>query len=302
MRRSEPESSSLDLLLDTITNTFGGILFVTILVVLLLRFSGGAALRDSTNVTSASQMREQESELLKRVDEIASLKQVAASQQRSLEHLSQGNARELYSRLLELRKQMGSLAIQKAGLESQVARLTTKGTEAQSKARSLSTQVEREKDIQKQLEEAFENETRKRTRTAALPTLRSTAKREYPLILRYGRLYAPYFIDEVSGERVRKLDDFSVIGEEAGAIRVSPKPYRGMPLSESREGGESLNELLSSFDKELFYVGVAVWDDSFPEFALLKSALVSLDIEYRLLPTKSGDAIQEGANTGAYVQ
>ena len=38
-RRAEDDGGSLELLLDTICNTFGGIVFISILVVMLLNFT-----------------------------------------------------------------------------------------------------------------------------------------------------------------------------------------------------------------------------------------------------------------------
>lgn len=46
-RRGRPADSSLELLLDTITNTFGGILFLAILVSLLLQSTGAHESQES---------------------------------------------------------------------------------------------------------------------------------------------------------------------------------------------------------------------------------------------------------------
>ena len=57
-RTKHHDEGSLDLLLDTITNTFGSILFITILVALLLRFSGHVSSR-KVEVSKADQARAQ---------------------------------------------------------------------------------------------------------------------------------------------------------------------------------------------------------------------------------------------------
>jgi len=81
-RRSKPQSSSLDLFLDTICNAFGGIMFLSILISVLLQFRGNdsAVQLDQPTISEAeSQLTEDrlaklQSERLELVATIASLK------------------------------------------------------------------------------------------------------------------------------------------------------------------------------------------------------------------------------------
>ena len=62
-RRQRTETnSSLDLLLDTICNTFGGIIFLAILVAVLLQFSGAAPF-ETPATTSDESVRALETEI-----------------------------------------------------------------------------------------------------------------------------------------------------------------------------------------------------------------------------------------------
>lgn len=302
MNRNEPDSTSLDLLLDTITNTFGGVLFVTILVVLQLRTSSviDASLAANKSVVSSSDILKEE--LSKKKDEVRVLKQAAAAQRRSLGHLSQGDAQESYHEVIAARTRLQELAIERARTLLAIEKETSEEERLKSGLDEQTVKLEIERQRQHELEREMAREKALRTRTAELPTLRATEKREFPVIVRYGRLYTPYRLDPISLERSRHLDDFFPLGAEGEVNRLTPNPLRGIPLDASEISEDMLGRIWDQFPKDSFYVCGAVWDDSFSEFPALKNALVTRGIEYRLIPSVAGDMIQEGSTSGAFVQ
>ena len=58
-RPDESNSASLDLLLDTICNTFGGVLFVSMLVVILLNMSAAEVSDEPPSASAAEKLIEQ---------------------------------------------------------------------------------------------------------------------------------------------------------------------------------------------------------------------------------------------------
>lgn len=302
MNRNEPDSTSLDLLLDTITNTFGGVLFVTMLVVLQVRTSSviDASLAASKSVVSASDALKEE--LSQKRDQVRVLKQAAAAQRRSLGHLSQGDAQESYREVVAARARLQELAIERARTLAAIERETSEEERLKSGLDEQAAKVELERQRQHELERQMAKEKALRTRTAELPTLRATEKREFPVIVRYGRLYTPYRLDPISLQRSRQLGDFLPLAAEDEVIRLTPNPLRGIPLDASQLSENMLGRVWDQFPKDSFYVCGAVWDDSFSEFPALKDALVARGIEYRLIPSAAGDIIQEGSSSGAFVQ
>ena len=302
MNRNEPDSTSLDLLLDTITNTFGGVLFVTILVVLQLRTSSviDASLAASKSKAVSSDALTEE--LSRKRDEVRVLKQAAAAQRRSLGHLSQGDAPESYREVVAARARLQELAIERARTLTAIKNETSEEERLMSGLDEQEAKVKIERQRQHELEREIAREKALRIRTAELPTLRATEKREFPVIVRYGRLYTPYRLDPISLERSRQLDDFLPLPVKDEVIRLTPNPLRGIPLDSSEISEDMLGRVWDQFPKDSFYVCGAVWDDSFSEFPALKDALVARGIEYRLIPSASGDMIQEGSTNGAFVQ
>lgn len=302
MNRNEPDSTSLDLLLDTITNTFGGVLFVTILVVLQLRTSQviDASLTANKFAVSATDVLHEE--IKRRTDEMNLLKQVAVAQRRSMEQLSRGDAKKSYQQVIQYRERLQELDIERSLAMSTIEREASEVERLKSEMDDRRAHIEVERQRRDELEMEMAREKLMRTRTAELPTLRATEKREFPVIVRFGRLYTPYELDPVSLERSRHLDEFLPLGEEDEVERLTPNPLRGIPLDSSEKSEQLLGQLWDQFPKDSFYVCAAVWDDSFSEFPALKNSLVTRGIEYRLIPTAAGDTIQEGNTSGAFVQ
>ena len=302
MNRNEPDSTSLDLLLDTITNTFGGVLFVTILVVLQLRTSQLVDASLSANKSAASSTDLLNEALQRRIDEVNLLKQVAGAQRRSIGQLSRGDSQKSYEQVIEHRARLQDLAIERSNSISAIEHEASETERLTSQLDERKANIEVERQRREEIEREVAREKLVRTRTAELPTLRATEKREFPIIVRFGRLYTPYKLDPVSLERSRHLDDFLPLGEKDEVMRLTPNPLQGIPLDSSDDSEEMLGRLLDQFPKNSFYVCSAVWDDSFSEFPALKNSLVTRGIEYRLIPTAAGDMIQEGSTDGAFVQ
>lgn len=302
MNRNEPDSTSLDLLLDTITNTFGGVLFVTILVVLQLRTGQMINEVRSANEPAAHSINALHEELSRKKDEVDLLKQVAGAQRRAISQLSMGDAQESLRQVIEFRARLQELDAERVRSLAAIEQEARKAEQLDSQLADRRSRIELEKQRQEQLEQDITREKLVRTRTAELPTLRETAKREFPVIVKFGRLYAPYSLDPVSLERTRHLEEFVLIGKENEITRLTPNPLQGIPLDSSESAEDMLGRLWDQFPKEAFYVCGAVWDDSFSEFPALKKALVERGIEYRLIPTKEGDMVQEGNVGGAFVQ
>lgn len=302
MNRNEPDSTSLDLLLDTITNTFGGVLFVTILVVLQLRTSQLIDEARTANESATHSVEALREELSRKKDEVNLLNQVAGAQRRAMGQLTMGDAKESLRQVIEFRERLQELDSERSRSIATIEQEERETEQLNSQLADRRTRIELEKQRQRDLKQELIREKLARTRTAELPTLRATAKREFPVIVRFGRLYMPYALDPVSLERTRHLDEFVAIGEENGVTRLTPNPLLGIPLDSSESSADMLRRLWDQFPKGSFYVCGAVWDDSFSEFPALKESLVERGIEYRLIPTAMGDVIQEGSVSGAFVQ
>ena len=99
-RRRTRKQDSLELLLDTICNTFGGVLFIAILVVMLLQQTGGApAIRAPA---SPVELQSLASHLGSVVSDLERLRQNRDSQQKVAQNFAPEAIRELLARRREV--------------------------------------------------------------------------------------------------------------------------------------------------------------------------------------------------------
>jgi hypothetical protein len=300
MRRHARETGSLDLLLDTVTNTFGGVFFVAVLVTMLLRVTQPkATVSDQRDERRQSQLHKQTRDA--RQAELRGLEAALSQHQSLLDTFTTTDGRRDYEDLAKLRGRFEQLAKDRIDLQFKVSSL--QGSLLESRTREVATQLNVASELRRneELEGLIAQEQTSRTRTVALPTLRKTDKNEFSFIVRYGRLYSAYVPDALLLKR-RHLDEFVVVGDKEGAVGVTPKPYRGIALEDSAQCAEEVRLRLNGIDKSRCYIAVAVWEDSFEEFAHLRRILVDEEYEYRLLPIPSEQVIWEGGSGEKFVQ
>ena len=105
-RRSKVQSSSLDLFLDTICNAFGGIMFLSILISVLLQFRGKeSAVEVDQPTISESESAQIEDRLVKLQSERMELVATIAALENSMVGEDQTEVIELQSRLVQSEKQ-----------------------------------------------------------------------------------------------------------------------------------------------------------------------------------------------------
>jgi hypothetical protein len=294
-RRSGP-SSSLDLLLDTICNTFGGVVFIAILVIVLLQMTGSTQL-------DAPPAEDEQEELVAREarrDEVAarlkSLREAAAQQQQLFGQIAHPDDQALATQLDDLRSRRDRLDENRMKATGEISQAQIKINEVASNLASLEQSMEDAPTKVAALEAALKNELAKRTQETRLPIQRDTDKREIPLLLRAGRLHRVYLIQS-DGSIVFNSAECA-IRTSAGSQEVEAIPGTGVEVEDNDESRAALAERLQGMESEGDYVAVFAWPDAFGQFRLLKELLVSRHFEYRLVPMAADEKVHRGAPSG----
>ena len=122
MKRRRPADSSLELLLDTICNTFGGVLFLAILVCILLHNTGhsNSHQQNGPRFTEADVI-----ELVRRQQELESalegLRSAAAQQDRLTAQFIKPEAKDLHDSVAQSRKERESLDVERRKVLAEIA-------------------------------------------------------------------------------------------------------------------------------------------------------------------------------------
>lgn len=321
-RRSSTSDSSLELLLDTICNTFGGVLFLAMLVSLLLtqtrkRTESESESADPVPAVSAADLvrLDTRAEILEQ--EIQRLEKLVGDVEGMAGEFAEPGYKEKLEAMQTVERGQRTLAAKRvrvlsdiADAQAAVARAgaQTATTERQQRAadadqrqaekRLEQATLEREQLIQSAiaLKKKAEETTTVKT-TGRAPRERETSKQECGLVLKYGRMYIMHVYK--SGDREVNTDEFLVT---TGLVHntAEPKPSAGLDLRASDSLDSKMSRRLLEYPPGSWYLCLVVHPDSFEEFLSLKAAIVSLGYEYRLMPTNKG--VMDTGGSGGNVQ
>jgi len=319
-RRRRAADSSLELLLDTICNTFGGIVFIAMLVSVLLtqtrRKTEASAPAEPQPALSAADLVRLQAEVLAAEAEFEQIGDVEESFEAIVAQVDPDH-REQVAMMLEGEREAAQVAAEKARLLADLAAAQAARARAASRAaaaeRDADSRSARAVEATRRLEAAMtaretllesadllarsavESST-VRTKGRA-PRMRETDKLEFGVMLKYGRMYLMKTIK--SGRPVVNTDDFWVV-EEPSHNTARPLPHRGLPIHAEAALAARVGAALGDINPREWYLALVVHPDSFDAFLELKAALVELGYEYRLLPTN--ESVVDRGGSGGQVQ
>lgn len=321
-RRGGSDSGSLEMLLDTICNTFGGVLFLAMLVSIMLAQTRRKTEADEVTdeprpAVSTADLVRLEANAARLALEIEALDDSNGAIRDLAEGFGDPRQDELLAARERAERELSRLESRRAALLQDLA--TAQAAIAQARAvaasmeRSTRSLADRVNDARTRLEKALSErkELVGSATTIALaaqeraafqtggqsPRERLTTKKEFGLLLKHGRMYLMKKLQ--GGELVVNTADFIV---EGGLIRntATAKPHGGIDLKRAEGRDQAIARVLEPFSFAAWYPCLVVYPDSFAEFLPLKAALVSRGYDYRLLPTS--DSVFDGNNADVRVQ
>ena len=301
-RRRISQPDSLELLLDTICNTFGGVLFIAILVIILTQLSGKTPAHQTRKAVSPRMVRELSEELTVLRTEITTLKNVRKSQNLLERQLALDENTVLEQSKRQLLDERDKFA---ADRDRPLVDMAQREAHIQSVRDALVALDQRVASAERELKEAqtqADNEKAARTREARTPVVHTTSKRPIAAIVRYGRLYIWHRYGEGGLRLGLNTDDFAILGETSDGIWTSPNPSGGIALTGDPGLTDQLAERLRGFRVDGMYLDLAVRSDSFAEFHHLRKALSRLGYEYSILLLEADSAVYDRGGSGRGVQ
>jgi len=306
-RRTISQPDSLEMLLDTMCNTFGGIILIALLIALLAR---------DTKVKEAETraVTENEAMLQRRIASVEKDLADVRAQQTALERQARESAQSGLLSMIEARQRLRQLrggladvlrnAHQKldagpaanAGQVEQAIRQMLQKLNAseqrQTEARALETSLkERQRELQLTLQQdsnRLAQAIARRVQRLRLPREHATTKTHLYVIVRYGRLY-PFLVYR-DGEPERNTTSLRWIDETPTTRRVEPLPTLGVPVT--NEG--ALAPFFRQFPADSLYLVFEVYEDSFAAFIAAKAAAIAQGFEYTWQPRRNGEVLRTG--------
>ncbi|MEM8782965.1 MAG: hypothetical protein AAGE65_08935 [Planctomycetota bacterium] len=275
-RPDDLDDDALDLLLDAISNVFGGILFIALAVVILLQFTvpepPSPTPTETTQADTAANPEFSEA-LLAALDSDASRQDSDASVRRS--------------RLVE------AIARETEAVRNAQDRRDAQEQAAAAAAEQARTADARQSQLQSQLLEAqrtldaLRNRPTQRVRAARF---RPSAKQEIPLMVAAGHVLRPVAADGSVRRDALRMDPQQQTAR--------PAARAGTPISPGAAGDAELTRLLAPLDPARHYLNAAVWPDGFDAARRLRDAAIDLGFDFTLTPVPAGRGVPFNAASG----
>lgn len=296
--RRTGEGSSLELLLDTICNTFGGVLFISILVVILINMSSDAAQNIPPDEPAQSELMEMQLELQKSQARIQKLKN-AIQQQHSIERqFVDPDTKRIVQKWTQLNGELTRLQESKEKALTNISKDQTLINKVATESKQSADALAHAKEEYNSLLSRLRTEVETRTQAAKLPKLRRTEKSEMVFFLREG-YFSSYARKMGEGTYVPNTNEVVEKTGPQGAY-IEPVSSAGIKIvKDDNATQESLESRLSDFEPGQHYIAVFVSPDSFEEFAVLKDLMVQKGFEYRLEPYTPDQKVYIGPTQNA---
>lgn len=310
LRRLKP-SDSLDLLLDTMCNTFGGIVLIALLVTLVAReakLSEAAARLAADSAEVVQQRLEQAQRELAAAQQfatdLAQQRQVAAAGAKLELVVRRQALRQEHTRLQEALREAGqqlaaardTAARQRAELgqlRSRLDALEQQRADAQRLNDSLQRTAEQVRAQVLQTEARAASATEARIRTLRLPREHGTQKRPWEIVVRHGAVY-PVHVMVGGGQRDRNTT--SLQWEETGDGAAWVEPLRGMGMNLQR-APTAFKTWLRTVPAQGYYLVFRVYADSFSVFNQAKQMALEEGYELTWVPYENSVRLKAGAGS-----
>ncbi|AMV18221.1 hypothetical protein [Planctomyces sp. SH-PL14] len=294
-RRKESVGDSLELLLDTICNMFGGIVFISLLVIVMLQMSGQRGLRASADDDAEPVSQERLAALAADVERLRlDRDRLQAARTAQIELISRLIPEDYQARLDRWRdaaRERSELEREVAGLESsnvdRVGKVSERRKAITTKARQLAGR-------QRELA-ALEKELRSIPERPAESLPLAEHRRELSAVqvcLCYDRFYLRHRY--VGGEPAGpNLDDYFVSKADDDTLHVHPKPTGGIVIDAGPRGEAEIRQMLRAFSPEEHQINVTVWPDSYDSFRRLRQILAGAGFRYGILACEADNTVAD---------
>ena len=293
LRRQRP-TDSLDMLLDTMCNTFGGIILLAVLVTLLTSRERQGATSDTSDSVEMLQRRLAlaQADLLRAIEFRTSLQTkanddrwktqvtlLAKRQQiqadlKSIRELSAQNGKELDATASsDPAERMQTLSVQLTAAQA-------RKVEAQNSLTASKDNVKRLNARLAGLDKQVSNLVNESQRQLRLPKEHETSKRVIYVIARYGRIYTCR-----NSDLSRNESDIEWTSTRSNEI-AEPKLGKGI---DPASNAASLKAYFKTLSESSVYVAFCVFEDSFPAFIRAKQLATENGLSYGWDPFQISD-------------
>lgn len=277
-RNKTEEESSLELLLDTVCNAFGGIIFI-VLLLMILPVKSPTGESDNKAGKPASMVELAKLEALKA--ELSQKERVLEVQKSTSVALELPESRDDLKRKADLEQ-----AMQK--LKDRITLQSQDDDQIRKKIEQLNKSLVEMKDLQQRLQTGLINLRNQKeqgdVRITHLPRLHAIqGKFNYFLVVYQGRVYLTHKPGQNSLELYDNTDDFNVQKTDDSWIYI-PHSGKGTPVEEWLKASDGCALLQSQLLANQAVINICIYADSIGSFLSMRNAFTSKGYDYNWAP------------------
>ena len=286
VRRVESDSS-LELLLDTICNTFGGILFIALLVSILMSQRSAEVLTKPVDQSAQAAMNRFTAELETVQQELDEARKSSELLEQLSTRISDPEIKRLLSRKEDLEKSLER--IERMVSEdlvdvSQEQKKVNETTNEIAAAQNMLEGAKRELDeLKKRLGKAIEDNSR----VAGFPIAQSTSKSQVTVCIGRGKIC--FLEQNMNGTLV---DDPSQIVDMTDK-KILPNFDNGVIVNK-KDGLGSLHSKINEYKAQNHFFRIFIWKDSFETYQTFSDIIAKKRFSYEVNPMIEGDYLVKG--------
>lgn len=296
-RRRTGQASSLDLFLDTICNTFGGIMFLAILLSVLvqMRSKEPKPVEPSKVPMTASEAREISSQLATLTSTHNRLSELLVELRKKQPLPADQTIEELVKKSGRAQEVLDDATRQQAETSKQLAQQIQTNAEIVKSMEEFRAQLFAERAALEKDSLALDDALSDQMEVLKLPKIATSFKSKVFFLVRYHKIYplakSPGPISDNSD-----LNDADVTIKHLSseAFTAAPKPARGWAPTRSE-----LDSYMQACSPTTDVFTVIVWPDSHAEFAAMKEKMIQLGFQYDLQPHPDQPSVPFGRGSGA---
>ncbi len=283
---------SLELLLDTICNTFGAVVFISILASVLAQNSAPRPVTPEETDVAIEVTFAQQRKLAELQQQTALLETQLQQQENLLERFSSPEALTLAQQLLQDTTSHAELTAQKTQAVEAMVLTERQQLELERILQNQLSQIEQRQQEQKDAENDLRNLDTLEGHTAEVRRVHETTKFGFTFALDNGRLYAVHVSDDPRSDlmSISINRNHCTVTEVAGTTTIRPIANGGILLRDAADAEQLARSELQVVNQR-FIIRLFVARDSFAEYLPVKEAMVDLGLEYSI-EVMEGDDVE----------
>ncbi len=289
-RRSEPDATSFDLFLDTICNTFGGVVFLAILLALMIQTRAVVKSDDTTadKLPTPDEIRDSIHQLDLLASQHATLAAAMASTPLQARSSDDSRLIELSEQASKAEAELSQLTQANAASTKTLGEMTTSNADLDAENKQLPVAVATAQEQIKVGENRYVAAAQAKQESLRLPKTRESNAASYLVLFKSDRIYLarrPAFVGEsfnVDHVRTNKL--------ASGGTEVIPVPSAGWDFGSS-SGNSEIMSLISDVARGRNIMTIAIWPDCFDKFDSLRESLINQNVPYQLWLQQDGEEL-----------